>query len=181
MEAPMGPMVLKFKKKADAGTILTCVRSDGSSTSDDLGESRGFGPMHDLCHYVVERWFGFREGFLGLLGSGWDIRDFEVPGTAATLPHEAGQAEWLAGMLGLDYGAGQGFDTDAYYMAYEGTFRKSWPETEPHEVTQEDLVSIRTELKELLHQWSQVPVNETMEVGFDPAAPPRRDAADQPA
>ncbi len=55
---------------------MTAVRGDGSSTTAQIDQAVGFGPVHDFVHYVVESQFGIKKGFLGLLASGWSIADF---------------------------------------------------------------------------------------------------------
>jgi hypothetical protein len=57
---------LRYKKKGDGSAAFTALRGDGSSTTAQLGKAGGFGPAHDLAHYVVESQFGIKKGFLGL-------------------------------------------------------------------------------------------------------------------
>ena len=46
----MPTLTLRFKKRADAGTVLTFHRGDGSWTSSEIGPQGGYGPLHDLAH-----------------------------------------------------------------------------------------------------------------------------------
>ncbi len=92
---------LRFKKRADAGAVFTAVRDNGTSTSTDVGPAAGFGPVHDLTHYVVETSLGFRKGFLGLLAEGRNIEDFNRDSKHWLTP-EAHVAEAIAGQLSQD-------------------------------------------------------------------------------
>ena len=92
----MPDVTLEFKKKSDGAAILTFVRADGSRASSPIGDARGFGPVHDLSHYVVESVLGIARGFIGLCAEGWTIGDFEHD-AKANIPAEAGVAEVVAG------------------------------------------------------------------------------------
>jgi hypothetical protein len=96
-------LTLHYKKKGDGSAAFTAVRCDGSSTTAQIGAAGGFGPVHDLAHYVVEKQFGIKKGFLGLLASGWSIEDFNT-GIVDRMIREgvikdAGRAEVVAGLL----------------------------------------------------------------------------------
>jgi hypothetical protein len=92
-------LTFRIKKRRDADALLVLVREDGSTTTNSIGRPDGYGPVHDLCHYVIESTLGLSEGFLGLVASGWEISDFEVKGTVRRLPVEAFLAECAAGEL----------------------------------------------------------------------------------
>lgn len=95
----ISPLRFQLKKRPDTKALLVLVRADGTFTSGTVGAAGGYGPVHDLAHYVVESALGFSEGFLGLVASGWEITDFEVKGTSKRLPIEALVAEAAAGEL----------------------------------------------------------------------------------
>jgi hypothetical protein len=95
----MPPLILRFKKKADADCVLTFIRADGSHASQPIGPHSGFGPVHDLSHYAVESILGLAQGFLGLCADGWGFGDFEVKGSTKRLPVDAIVAEVTAGAL----------------------------------------------------------------------------------
>jgi hypothetical protein len=94
----MPTLTVRIKKRPDASAMLVLVREDGSSTAGSIGPPGGYGPVHDLAHYVVERTLGLSEGFLGLVASGWDIADFEKKGTARRLPLELAFSAKQAGL-----------------------------------------------------------------------------------
>ncbi|MEO8450470.1 MAG: hypothetical protein ABI647_11795, partial [Gemmatimonadota bacterium] len=95
----MPNLTFRLKKRPDTTAMLVLAREDGSVTNGPVGPALGYGPVHDLAHYVVENTLGLSEGFLGLVASGWAISDFEIKGAAKRLPHEALFAEGAAGEL----------------------------------------------------------------------------------
>src|SRR5215208_3049978 len=103
----MPTLTLRFHRRADAAAQLVLVREDGTHTAGAIGPGDGYGPVHDMTHYVVERTLGLSEGFLGLVASGWAISDFEVRGTARRLPDDAVVAEVAAGELSRQEMMGQ--------------------------------------------------------------------------
>jgi len=51
---------------------LTCKRSDGSVTSENLGPDI---PNHDIAHFVIEKKFKMTDGFYGNIQSGMSIAE----------------------------------------------------------------------------------------------------------
>ena len=148
--------------------MLTLVRADGSSTSGAIGPPNGYGPVHDIAHYVVERTLGLSEGFLGLVASGWEIRDFEVKGTAKRLPAEAILAEVAAGELSRQAMMWQWSSVDDYVWALEATVHKSQPDLVIPRITTDMFETMRAELLGLRHRWNQLTPGETLELSFAP-------------
>lgn len=163
---PIPPITLRFKKVADAASRLTGVRADGSFTTTRIGTATGFGPVHDLSHYVVESEFGFTNGFLGLLAQGWNVEDFDHE-AAKQLPDEAFWAEIIAGELSRQAMMNQWQDAADFQwsveVVFEGTGRRPAPP-----VTRKRLASMRAALEALRAQWDALPVNETLELRFPP-------------
>ena len=121
----MPSLSLRFRNRADANAQLVLTREDGSFTAGDIGPPMGYGPAHDLAHYVVESTLGLAEGFLGLVASGWDIADFEVKGMAAGLPSEALYAETAAGQLSTEHMLGQPSSADDFNWAMRAKLESS--------------------------------------------------------
>src|SRR5437763_4471403 len=141
-------LMLRFKKRKDAGVAFTCVRTDGSWTSAPIGPERGYGPIHDMAHYVAETALGLTGGFLGLLARGWAIDDFEV-GALEKIAREpdsrdAGVAEGIAGLLSGEEMMGRHSSVDDFNRTlasnYDGTG------VEPPVVTAEQLAGMREAL-----------------------------------
>ncbi len=165
----MTTLTLRIKKRPDATAMLTLVRADGSSTSGAIGPPEGYGPVHDLAHYVVERTLRLSEGFLGLVATGWDIRDFEVKGAVKRLPPEAVLAEVAAGEISRQAMMWQWSSADDYAWAVETTVRKSLPDYSLPAITKELFDGMRAELLELRHRWNQLAPGETLELSFTPS------------
>jgi hypothetical protein len=164
----MTTLTVRIKKRPDASAMLTLLRADGTSTSGAIGPPDGYGPVHDLAHYVVERALGLTKGFFGLVASGWEIRDFEVKGTAKTLPAEAILAEVAAGEISRQAMMWQWSSADDYAWAVETTVRKSQPDYALPTITHEMFDGMRSELLGLRHRWNQLTPGETLELSFTP-------------
>jgi hypothetical protein len=164
----MTTLTVRIKKRADASAMLTLLRADGTSSSGAIGPPDGYGPVHDLAHYVVERALGLTKGFLGLVASGWEIGDFEVKGTAKTLPAEAILAEVAAGEISRQAMVWQWSSADDYAWAVETTVRKSQPDYALPTITHEMFEGMRSELLGLRHRWNQLAPGETLELSFTP-------------
>jgi hypothetical protein len=162
----MPTLTFRIKKRPDMSAVLTLVREDGSSTTGAIGPPSGYGPVHDLAHYVVERSLGLSQGFLGLVSSGWEIGDFERKGTARRLPAEAVLAEVAAGELSRQAMMWQWSTAEDYVWAVETTVSKSQPEYEIPAITREMFEGMRAELLELRHRWNHVALGETLELTF---------------
>ena len=69
-------MKIQFKKENHKPSILTCTRTDGSTTWVKMYP--GF-EAHDLGHYAVETVLKFENAFYGMIAKGSNIEDFEMP------------------------------------------------------------------------------------------------------
>jgi hypothetical protein len=165
----MPALTFRIKRRPDASAVLVLVREDGSSTSGSIGPPNGYGPVHDLAHYVVEQTLGLSEGFLGLVASGWDIADFEEKGTAKRLPVEAVLAEVAAGELSRQSMMWQWSSAEDYAWAVEAAVRRSRPRYALPEITHEAFERMRAELLALRHRWNQLALGETLELTFSVA------------
>jgi len=163
----MPTLTFRIKKRSDGQTaVLTLVREDGSSTSGSIGRPEGYGPVHDLAHYVVERTLGLSEGFLGLIASGWAIRDFEKKGTARQLPAEAILAEVAAGEISRQAMMWQWSSAEDYAWAVETTVRKLKPGYVLPAITHRMFEEMRAELLALRQRWNEVAPGDALELGF---------------
>jgi hypothetical protein len=162
----MPMLTFRIKKRPDTTAMLVLVREDGSSTSGAIGPPNGYGPVHDLAHYVVERTLGLREGFLGLVASGWAITDFEKKGTAKQLPFEAVLAEVAAGELSRQVMTWQWSSAEDYAWAVETTVKQSRPDDLLPPITHETFERLRAELLDLRHRWNQLGAGDTLELPF---------------
>lgn len=135
--------------------MFTAVREDGTATSSVIGPAEGFGPVHDLAHYVVETSLGFKSAFLGLLASGRNLEDFET-GAKHWLPGDAISAERIAGQLSLDEMTRMPLSVEDFNGTVHAT------------LTADQLVSMRARLADLRREWDSLAPGETLELEFDP-------------
>src|SRR5688572_15979496 len=162
----MPTLTFRIKKRPDASSVLVLVREDGSSTSGSIGPPNGYGPVHDLAHYVVERALGLSEGFLGLVASGWDISDFEQKGAAKRLPVEAILAEVAAGEMSRQALMWQWSSAEDYAWAVETTIRRSQPDYTLPAIAHDAFEGMRAELLQLRQRWNELSPGETLELSF---------------
>jgi hypothetical protein len=165
----MATLTFRIKKRIDASSVLVLVREDGSSTSGSIGPPGGYGPVHDLAHYVVEQTLGLSEGFLGLVASGWEIADFEKKGTARRLPAEAILAEVAAGEMSRQAMMWQWSSAEDYAWAVETTVRRSQPDYTLPAITHDRFDGMRVELMRLRQRWNELAPGETLELAFTTA------------
>src|SRR5688572_10933786 len=73
-------LLIRLKKDADGGAVLSATRSDGSVTwQRQTPQQAAFFVRHDLTHYAVETVLAHRRGFYGLIADGWTFDDFSAP------------------------------------------------------------------------------------------------------
>lgn len=163
----MPTLTLRFKKRADAGTVLTFHRGDGSWTSSEIGPQGGYGPLHDLAHYVVESTFGLAGGFLGLIARGWNVEDFEVGAkeriTQQPDAHDAEVAECMAGLLSGELVGGRLCPVDEFNWALQEMMGPRAPLLSARE-----LAALRAHLVTLRGWWNALQPGETLELRFEP-------------
>src|SRR5689334_23948908 len=101
-------LTIRIKKNPDGRSSLTCTRADGTTTWQSMKNAQAaFFPRHDLTHYAVETVLGHRNGFYGLVASGWELSDFGTPWPRGPMPREAVLSEMIVGLLDLERSSGQ--------------------------------------------------------------------------
>ena len=156
---PESSVILRIKKRGDGQTALTAVRGDGTFTTTVIGPAEGFGPVHDLCHFVVETSLGIANGFLGLLAAGRDIEDFNR-GAKHWMPPEAMVAEAIAGQLSRDVMTGRPLSVEDFNWAIR--------QVTPHapELSAEQPAALHSRLADLRGQWDALEPGEALELEF---------------
>jgi hypothetical protein len=154
----MPEVTLEFKKKSDGAAILTFVRADGSRTTSPIGDALGFGPVHDLSHYIVESVLGISRGFIGLCAEGWTVQDFEKD-AKANIPPEAGVAEAVAGEISRMEMAEQWLSLDDFNWTIAASGFK---------MNALDYSAIRRALARLRKDWTELAPGATMALRFEP-------------
>jgi len=153
-------MVVRFVKGAGRGKdLLVCERAGGSVTG-----SR-FRAIHDLAHYAVETTFGLRDAFYGLVEKGWDIDTFDTPGAvkALDIPLEAGQTEFVVGLLEIELLNGGAYED--FVGQVEAMCRQNGTEP-PAWLTADGAAAARMRFRSLLDDWGRVAAGAALELEF---------------
>ena len=167
----MPDLLFRIKKRRDADAMLVLIRDDGSTTTSAIGRPDGYGPVHDLCHYVIESTLGFSEGFLGLVASGWEVSDFEVKGAVHRLPVHAFLAESAAGELSRQAMMWQYSSAADFVWALKTIMRNGkQDEAVVPEIDEATFETMRSRLLELRAQWNEIPLGGTLELRFHASA-----------
>ena len=159
-------IAIRIKKGNDGSATLACTRADGSTTwqRQEGGQARFF-PRHDLTHFVVETVLGQRNGFYGLVASGWDLSDFGTPWPRGRLPKEANLVEMIVGFLDRERASGERLPA-ADLNADLAAFARDNGLPEPVQITDADLARIRQRRAELFAAWDAVASGEALELAF---------------
>jgi hypothetical protein len=140
---------------------LTCVRSDGSFSSAELGPGL---PYHDLAHFVVERAYALQRGFFGNVASGYSLQDLSKKEVILSLDSQSFVAEVLARTLGsLATGACTPEQFPA--LAQEELTRMNL--TPPGELTTEQARRMLEEYRGLLDRYDALPAGQALELSFN--------------
>lgn len=150
------------KGKPGKPDTLTCRRPDGSTT---WGRCPGPG-LHDLIHYAVESVLSLQHSFYGLVAAGHAISDFATPGAAKAvdLPLEAGQTEFVVGLLQTELAMGAPFDDLVQEVRSTCAAAKTEP---PGYLRHEQVPDIRAAVRRLQAQWATTRPGEFMEMTLD--------------
>lgn len=159
-------MTIRFSKGQGKRDTLTVVRDDGTSTWSAL--TPGFA-THDFMHYALETTLGYKDAFLGLVGSGLAIEDFgevdPATGRKPQLPAEAIVAETTVQTLWQYWMTGDWPDAGALSDLLEIAWRQ-FDLPAPERITSEQLHKTREVFEGVLRQWEQVPPGRSLELTF---------------
>ncbi|MEM7102814.1 MAG: hypothetical protein AAF502_06790 [Bacteroidota bacterium] len=147
---------------------MTCIRPDGSKSWTKLNPGI---EMHDFAHYVVERELKFENAFFGLIASGFDISDFELPRDQRPealmpihLPIESLQTEHIVNLLQVGFvNADETFDLIGELTTILAEKNLEFPES----LDEDSLERINDQLNELLSRWQNLEHGETIELEFE--------------
>ncbi len=165
-ESAMSEVRIKMTKKRDGSVVSRFERPDGTATWQRKDPRHAtFFAIHDLEHYAVETVLGFRRGFYGLVGEGWDLSDFGSPWPRGPLPADAEPAELIVGLLDAERATGtratatEFNDRAALYYSEHGL-------TNPPVLDDDTLEQIRDVTAQLIRRWSATAPEETLELTF---------------
>lgn len=165
------PAVLqvRIKRAPDGSAALSCVRPDGSVTwQKQKGAQAHVLPTHDITHFAVETTLGYRNGFFGLIASGWDIADFAAPWPRGPIPAEAREVELVVGLFDLELRAGERWnaarmlaEAELYVGSRTGKAHVPMPRFDD-----EALEHTRATRHACLTRWNALPAGGTLELAF---------------
>ncbi len=163
----MSDLLIQFTKRKDGGSVLKCVRADGSVTwQKQQGRQAVFFPLHDLSHYAVETELGFMSGFYGLIAAGWDMEDTEGKGPRGPLPSEAITVEKMVGSFDVERAGGTEW-TAADFNEQAAMYAATHDLPAPPVWTDDDLARVRRRIRELFSEWHGLEAGSTFELAFD--------------
>lgn len=148
-----------FSKPADGSTVLRCIRENGSETWQKQDRHAAFLVPHDLTHLAVESVLGIRQGFFGLIASGWEIAETDGKSKRGELPAEAIDAEFLVGTFDTER-AGPVLWTAAEFNESMGVRGSARP------VTDEEIAEVRKRRSQLFARWAAIESGGILELTF---------------
>jgi len=161
-------MQIQLKKFTTKPSVMTCIRSDGSSTWHKIYPGL---EMHDIGHFVVESQLAFYQAFFGLVDQGYEAADFELPQDkkpealkGANLPLEAIQTEHIVNLLQTELS-----DTSAnpQFLQMLGDIFKKEELPFPNQLDEAQLTHIRKRYRKLLDEWHQLESGATLYLNFE--------------
>jgi len=156
-------MEILFTKTGDKEHVLSCRRKDGTVT---WHHDSVFFLLHDLCHFAVETVLKFTGGFFGMLASGTDITEFDLPKEKRTmqLTAEAIFAEHLVNLLVIEYKQGRMDNLiEVFYCIHDEYIDSALLQ----QLSEDKLEEIRIKYAGLMKQWNILPVNQTLSLVFE--------------
>jgi len=155
-------MKLQITKNVNKPHFILYRRDDGSTTwmhSDD------FFVMHDLSHFALEKTLGYKTAFMGMLNNGMEIKDFEnrEKRNQMAITAEAIYAENMANLFLMQISQG---NFDNFNQILQDAFKPMNKKLAPPVLTEKEILSVRRYLKQLIEQWKELPLTETMELDY---------------
>jgi len=154
-------MLIRLVKGKDKPDTLHCIRANGSQTWARL--PKGFGPLHDLAHYVVETTLGFDQAFYGLLAQGRAIEEFAETEDRSWVGEQGTLAETI--VMTLQHEVVGSAAPEAFFEMVEEACR-GLGIAAPEVLTPEALAAMRAQYGQLRRQWAQTPPGGCLELDF---------------
>jgi hypothetical protein len=156
---------VQITKRADGAGILKCIRSDGTATWQKQSDRHAAHfALHDLTHFAVETTLGYQSAFFGLLAQGWDMEDVTGKGKRGLLPSEATEVERIVGLFDAERGCGTVWTTEEFNHFAATRASDVCP---AHELSTEEISSIKSFRIELFKRWFALPKGESLELEFE--------------
>lgn len=110
--------------------------------------------LHDLTHFAVEKSLAYRQGFFGLVASGWDIEETGGKGRHGPVPAEATEVERMVGVFDSERGSGTLWTVEEFNQFA------------PRPLSGEEIQKVRAMRSSLLRQWSNVAPGQALSLEF---------------
>jgi hypothetical protein len=160
-------MNVSITKQQDGGSVLQCVRADGSSTwQKHSGRQAHFFPLHDLTHFAVETQLEFTRGFYGLIADGWDIDDTTGKGNRGPVPAEAIAIEHIVSLLDQERGGVASWSADEFNARLEAMCVAGGVAT-PRRIGAGALDRVRKFAGDLHGRWAALAPGSTLTLTFE--------------
>jgi hypothetical protein len=162
----MSGLKIRITKRTDGGSVLKCIRTDGTETWQKLqGPNAAFFPLHDLTHFAVESELALHEAFFGLIAAGWSIDETTGKSARGALPDEALFVENVVGTLDTERASGSRWTAEEF-NENTARFALKGGRPIPRRLTDEELARIRKRRAELFEQWHHLPAGQVIELTF---------------
>jgi hypothetical protein len=159
-------MDIELTKSASGGSILKCIRADGSiAWQRNQGRNGMFFALHDLRHYAAESVLRADKGFFGLIAAGWEVTDTTGKGSRGKIPDETIAIEHLVGLLDAEGAGGDNMtarELNGYAVAYAAQHNRPSPAA----ISEQSLAKIRGLTMKLHAEWMALPSGEKMRLFF---------------
>lgn len=166
----MFPLKIHIKKSKNKPSILTCIRTDNTTTYSKLYPNL---EIHDIAHFIVESHLQYKNAFYGLLAQGFNIQDFELPIgkrpedlIPKNLAPEALTTEHIVNLLQVEY-INSKEDIDFIKLLTEILKGNQLPF--PNKLTNKLLSSIRKDLLKQMNLWNKMGFEDHLQLVFNPS------------
>ncbi|PJZ70714.1 hypothetical protein CH373_07240 [Leptospira perolatii] len=136
--------------KREKRNLLVCTKQDGSFEKSDLGPNT---PIHDLAHFIVESYFGLKQGFFGNIYQGYSVSELSTKEIIRTLPIESLVSELLARTLQSLW---SGACTDHEFQVLIQSEFRIYSISYPLEISNEDVWELYLQYDDLVSRWNRL-------------------------
>jgi len=148
---------IEIVKRADGDGLLRCTRADGSVTwQKQANRHAAHFTYHDLTHFAVETTLGYKQGFFGLIASGWDIEDTTGKGPRGPIPPEAGEVERIVGLFDTERASGTLWTAEEFAQYTTPNLTRILDDA--------TIQAIRSARSDLFRRWSEVATGGKLEL-----------------
>ena len=155
-------MKIIFKKHDHDNHSLQCIRNDHSTS---WMNGNNFFILHDLMHYAVEKILQLKKGFYGIVNSGIDMRDFELPKEQRKfqMTEEALFSESVVNLLTIEYNQG---NFEAFNAVLGDTYQINNYSFSCRSITENEHKEIQNSFHKLITKWNTLNHNQILELEF---------------